>query len=82
MKRLLISTAALALAGCVSTNSDMLGAAAQTPTVTQSTPEHMASLDPSDSILFWSDDRRSEAFRNMEAHLPGLEVAPASVPRP
>ena len=82
MKRLLISTAALALAGCVSTNTDTLGTATQTPTVTQSTPEHMASLDPSDSILFWSDDRRSEAFRDMGAHFPGLEVAPASVPRP
>lgn len=82
MKRLLISTAALALAGCVSTDTDTLGSAAQTPTVTQSTPEHMASLDPSDSILFWSDDRRSEAFRDMQAHFPGLEVAPASVPRP
>ena len=43
--------------------------------VTQSMPETMASMDPSDSILFWSDERRSAAFRDMEGLFPGLEVA-------
>ncbi len=81
MGRLWISTAALALAGCVSGTSDRPVTTTPTPAVTQSTPADMASLDPTDSILFWSDERRSAAFRNMESLFPGLTVAPASSPR-
>ena len=51
------------------------------PQVTQSMPEQMASTDPADSILFWSDERRSAAFRDMESLYPGIEVSPASTPR-
>ena len=43
-------------------------------------PETMASMDPADSILFWSDARRSAAFRDMESLFAGLEVAPAATP--
>ena len=72
MRGFLAGMVALALAGCSTT-------AMQTPEqaaiVTQSMPETMASLDPSDSILFWSDERRSAAFRDMEGLFPGLEVA-------
>ena len=35
----------------------------------------MASLDPADSILFWSAERRSAAFRDMEGLFPGMEAA-------
>lgn len=44
-------------------------------------PETMASLAPEDSILFWNNERRSAAFRDMEGLFPGLEVAPAANPR-
>ena len=80
MRGLWISTAALALAGCASTY-DTVGTASVAPAipaVTQSMPAQMASMDPNDSILFWSDERRSAAFRDMEGLFPGLEVAPAN----
>lgn len=73
--RILISSLALALAGCV--NVRTVEPAMPAPTVTQVTPPRLASLDPSDSILFWSDERRSGAFRDMESMFPGLEVSPA-----
>ena len=75
MNRLLISLSALALAGCATAYD------AKPPAVTQSMPKQMATMDPSDSILFWSDARRSAAFRVMEDSFPGLEVAPAASPR-
>ncbi|MEN8860292.1 serine hydrolase domain-containing protein [Qipengyuania flava] len=89
IKRVLwATTTALALAGCTSTygSADSVPApapapAAAVPVVTQSMPADMASLDSSDSILFWSDERRSAAFRAMEDSFPGLEVAPAADPR-
>lgn len=80
MRSIMVSGLALALAGCVSA----VGApetASTVPAVTQSVPEEAASLDPSDSILFWSDARRSAAFRDMQGLFPGLEIAPASDPR-
>ena len=89
IKRVLwATTTALALAGCTSAygSAESVPApapapAAAVPAVTQSMPADMASLDPSDSILFWSDERRSAAFRAMEDSFPGLEVAPAADPR-
>ena len=82
MRLYLASGLALALAGCaVSLDEPLPEAPAYVPAVTQSMPETMASLDPSDSILFWSDERRSAAFRNMEGLFPGLEVAPAGAVR-
>ncbi len=83
MRTLLASTMALALAGCAATATDVGPAGASAyPAVTQSMPEQMASMDPTDSILFWSDARRSAAFRDMEEFFPGLEVAPARRVRP
>ena len=83
MKALWISSAALALTACAGTVQESATAPATVapPAVTQSMPEQMASMDPSDSILFWSDERRSAAFRDMEGSFPGLEIAPASSPR-
>ena len=84
MRGLMISVAALALAGCGTAYGDggtATATAVPPPAVTQSMPEQMASLDPSDSILFWSDERRSAVFRDMEGSFPGLEVAPASTVR-
>lgn len=84
MRGLMISVAALALAGCGTGYGDggtATATAVPPPAVTQSMPEQMASLDPSDSILFWSDERRSAVFRDMEGSFPGLEVAPASTVR-
>ena len=79
MRLFTASVMALALSACASTrDSAQSTSVAVTPIVTQSVPTQMASLDPSDSILFWSDDRRSDAFRDMESLLPGLEVAPAT----
>ena len=81
MRSILVSGFALALAGCVTA----VGApetARSVPVVTQSVPDEVASLDPSDSILFWSDERRSAAFRDMEGLFPGLEIASAAAPRP
>ena len=85
MRAVLVSTLAMALAACAASagpagpppaaNVDAV------PAVTQSMPENPASLDPSDSILFWSDERRSAAFRDMESMFPGLEIAPANDPR-
>ncbi|MBX7540528.1 serine hydrolase domain-containing protein [Qipengyuania sphaerica] len=80
MKRLLVSGLALAIAGCVNL-VEAPEAAVAPPAVTQSMPPQMASLDPADSVLFWSDERRSAAFRSMETMFPGLEVAPANTPR-
>ena len=74
MRGLMISVAALALAGCGTAYGDAGTATATAvppPAVTQSMPEQMASLDPSDSILFWSDERRSAVFRDMEGSFPG-----------
>ena len=79
MRALWLSAAMLAIAGCTA-HSD-LAVAPPAPAVTQSMPAQLASMAPSDSILFWSDERRSAAFRNMEAQFPGLEVAPANLPR-
>lgn len=72
MRGFLTGVAALALAGCstMATQAPERGAI-----VTQSVPENMASLDPSDNILFWNDARRSAAFRDMESLFPGIEVA-------
>ena len=82
MRLYLASGLALALAGCaVSLDEPLPEPPAYIPAVTQSMPETMASLEPSDSILFWSDERRSAAFRNMEGLFPGLEVAPAGAVR-
>lgn len=82
MRMVLTSIAALALAGCAGTYSGPVEIAdAPPPAVTQSMPAQMASLDPSDSILFWSDDRRSAVFRDMESMFAGLEVAPANAVR-
>ena len=84
MRGLMISVATLALAGCGTAYGDggtATATAVPPPAVTQSMPEQMASLDPSDSILFWSDERRSAVFRDMEGSFPGLEVAPASTVR-
>ncbi|MBY6217592.1 serine hydrolase domain-containing protein [Qipengyuania aquimaris] len=84
MKNWLVGAAALALAGCGTTaTGDMQAASApaQMPAVSQVMPEQMASMDPSESILFWSDERRSAAFRDMESLFPGLEVTPRSEAR-
>jgi CubicO group peptidase (beta-lactamase class C family) len=83
MRGLWISATAVALAGCATNYGAVETApvAAAPPAVTQSMPEQMASMDPSDSILFWSDERRSAAFRDMEGLFPGFEVAAASSPR-
>ena len=72
MRGFLAGVAALALAGC---STMAMQAPEPAAIVTQSMPETMASMDPSDSILFWSDERRSAAFRDMEGLFPGLEVA-------
>jgi hypothetical protein len=66
----MISVAALALAGCGTAYGDAGTATATAvppPAVTQSMPEQMASLDPSDSILFWSDERLPVRFANCRA---------------
>ena len=82
MRNFLISSLAIALAGCgASVDEPLPQASTHVPPVTQSMPKTMASLDPSDSILFWNDQRRSAAFRNMEDLFPGLEVASASSSR-
>ena len=72
MRKLAISMAALALAGC---STGAVQSADPAPIVTASVPDRQASLDPSDSILFWDDARRSAAFRDMEGLFAGLEVA-------
>ena len=78
----LASVMALAVGACAGRmDTAQTVSAAPPPAVTQSMPAQMASLDPSDSILFWSDNRRSAAFRDMESLFPGLEVAPASQSR-
>ncbi len=79
MRKVLVSALAIALTGCISV-ADAPPAPMAQPAVTQSMPEQMASLDPSDSILFWSDERRSAAFRDMEGLFAGLEVSPAYRP--
>ena len=83
MRGLWITTAALALAGCASADQGVgsVPRAATVPAVTQSMPAQMASMNAADSILFWNDERRSAAFRDMEGLFPGLEVAPSSHPR-
>ena len=83
MNRLLFMAAtALSLSACAAVPDETLYVTgpAVMPTVSQSMPETMASMDPADSILFWSDERRSAAFRDMESLFPGLEVSPASTP--
>ena len=72
MRAFLAGAAALAMAGCSTVGIQTAEPAA---IVTQSVPETMASLDPADSILFWSAERRSAAFRDMEGLFPGLEAA-------
>ena len=82
MRSFLTSALALALAGCANVAQTPAPATPPaTPRIVQVTPADMASLDPSDSILFWSQDRRSAAFRDMESLFPGLEVAPSATPR-
>lgn len=73
MHKFLVSISALALAGCASSPTVLNDNPA--PIVVQTVPENMASLDPADSILFWNDERRSAAFRDMERSFVGLEVA-------
>lgn len=74
--------AALALAGCMSGRAPApVTEAVAPPRVTQVMPARAPSMDPKDSILFWSDERRSAAFRSMETLFPGLEVAAAAQPR-
>ena len=70
MRGFLAGVAALALAGC---STMAMQAPEPAAIVTQSMPKTMASMDPSDSILFWSDERRSAAFRDMEGLFPGLD---------
>lgn len=74
---MLAAASALVLSGC----NTVENYPASAPEVTQVLPEEMASLDPADLILFWSDDRRSAAFRDMEGRFVGLDVAPAHVVR-
>lgn len=76
VRAILVSTLAIALAGCAGSYAE--GSSLPAPAVTQSMPETPASLEPSDNVLFWTDDRRSAAFRDMESLFPGLEVAPAN----
>ncbi len=79
MRSVLVSTLAIALAGCATI--DEVRTVAAPPAVTQSMPAQMASMDPGESILFWNDERRSSAFRDMESMFPGLEIAAANDPR-
>ena len=73
---------AILLAGCAPVaTGERIAPASSVPTVTRIVPERMASLDPADSILFWSDERRSAAFRNMEDQFAGQMVASAATPR-
>ncbi len=72
MRIFLAGVAALAISGCAGAGLDV--PAPTPPAVTLSMPDNPASLDPSDSILFWNDERRSAAFRDMEGLFPGLEV--------
>ena len=82
IRSVLASMTAIALCGCAAGyDATQTVHVHSAPAVTQSTPAQMASLDPSDSILFWNDARRSAAFRSMETMFPGLEVAPASQTR-
>ncbi len=81
MRTVMASCLVLALTACAGVNNRAVPVLA-VPAVTQSLPDDAASLDPSDSILFWSDERRSAGFRDMESRFPGLEVAPAATPRP
>ena len=82
MRKLSILGCALALAGCASPyDASPPQSVAAVPAVTQVMPTTPPSMDPKDSLLFWSDARRSAAFRSMETFFPGLEVAPASKPR-
>lgn len=81
MRKVLSLGAALVLAGCASSVDAPPRSAAAVPAVTQVMPATMPSMDPKDSLLFWSDARRSAAFRSMETLFPGLEVAPAATPR-
>ena len=84
MRALLASTLAMAVSACMASTqpgAQVSRTVDAVPAVTQSMPETQASLDPSDSILFWDDARRSAAFRDMEGLFPGLEIAPASSPR-
>lgn len=71
MRGFAISTLALALCGCATAPVHTSTVA---PVVVQTAPRQPASLDPKDSLLFWSSERRSAAFRAMEDYFPGLEV--------
>ncbi len=73
--------ATLALAGCMASPGIEPAAPGAPPRVTQSNPATPPSTAPEDSILFWSADRRSAAFRNMAGYFPGLDVAPAATVR-
>ncbi len=82
IRSVLASMTAIALCGCAAGyDATQTVHVFSAPAVTQSTPAQMASLDPSESILFWNDARRSAAFRSMETMFPGLEVAAASQTR-
>lgn len=84
MRHWLCGVAALTLVSC-STATEVgttdFATASTAPIVAQIVPERMASLDPSDSILFWSDERRSTAFREMEKSFAGIEVTPRNTAR-
>lgn len=71
MRGFLTFGAVLALAGCATAPKQT---AVQAPIVVQTAPRTPASLDPKDSLLFWSSERRSAAFRAMEEQFPGLEI--------
>lgn len=82
MKNWAIGCAALALAGCT---AGYVGPIDPSPaeiaanSVTKVSPPER---DPSElDALFWSDAERTDRFREMEAWVPGLEVAPPPQPR-
>ena len=83
LRSLLVASSAFGLTACAATSDIPIASptASSGPAVTQSLPETPTSTDPADSLLFWSDERRSAAFRDMEGMFPGLEVAPAASPR-
>ena len=72
-RKLAIAASALTLASCMASPANYSADVA--PIVTQSVPETAVDRSAANSILFWSDERRSAAFRNMEGLFTGLEAA-------